>query len=81
MRLGFTEWNGQGEAVGGVVVMRYGENALRVIDAVKEKIEEIETGLPPGVSIVTTYDVRRISATGDGSRADRRYIESPRPGR
>ena len=56
MRLGFTEWNGQGEAVGGVVVMRYGENALQVIDAVKEKIEEIETGLPPGVSIVATYD-------------------------
>ena len=67
MRLGFTEWNGQGEAVGGVVVMRYGENALQVIDAVKEKIEEIETGLPPGVSIVPTYDrstlIRRATAT------------------
>ncbi len=67
MRLGFTEWNGQGEAVGGVVVMRYGENALRVIDAVKEKIEEIETGLPPGVSIVATYDrselIRRATST------------------
>ena len=67
MRLGFTEWNGQGEAVGGVVVMRYGENALQVIDAVKEKIEEIETGLPPGVSIVTTYDrsdlIRRATTT------------------
>ncbi len=67
MRLGFTEWNGQGEAVGGVVVMRYGENALRVIDAVKEKIEEIEAGLPPGVSIVATYDrsdlIRGATAT------------------
>ena len=67
MRLGFTEWNGQGEAVGGVVVMRYGENALQVIDAVKEKIKEIETGLPPGVSIVATYDrsdlIRRATTT------------------
>ena len=47
--------------------MRYGENALQVIDAVKEKIEEIETGLPPGVSIVPTYDrstlIRRATAT------------------
>ena len=67
MRLGFTEWNGRGEAVGGVVVMRYGENALEVIDAVKEKIEEIETGLPPGVCIVATYDrsdlIRRATTT------------------
>ena len=67
MRLGFTEWNGEGEAVGGVVVMRYGENALQVIDAVKEKIGQIEAGLPPGVSIVTTYDrsalIRRATTT------------------
>ncbi len=56
IRIGFTELNGQGEAVGGVVVMRYGENALKVIDAVKRKIAELEQGLPPGVRIVTTYD-------------------------
>lgn len=56
IRLGVTELNGQGEAVGGVVVMRYGENALEVIDAVKRKIAALETGLPPGVEIVTTYD-------------------------
>ena len=56
IRLGFAEWNGTGEAVGGVVVMRYGENALRVIEGVKRKLAELERGLPPGVRIVTTYD-------------------------
>ena len=56
IRLGMAELNGLGEAVGGVVVMRYGENALEVIEAVKEKLVELEEGLPPGVGIVTTYD-------------------------
>ncbi len=56
IRLGIAELNGMGEAVGGVVVMRYGENALEVIQAIKEKLAELEEGLPPGVGIVTTYD-------------------------
>src|SRR5438093_1733247 len=56
LRLGLAELNGRGEAVGGVVVMRYGENALRVINAVKQRIAEITPALPPGVRIVTTYD-------------------------
>jgi Cu(I)/Ag(I) efflux system membrane protein CusA/SilA len=56
LRLGIAELNGRGEAVGGVVVMRYGENALRVIGGVKRKIAEIAPSLPPGVEIVTTYD-------------------------
>ncbi len=56
IRLGFVEWNGTGEAVGGVVVMRYGENALKVIDRVKAKLDELAQGLPQGVRIVTTYD-------------------------
>ncbi|MGH7699124.1 MAG: efflux RND transporter permease subunit, partial [Gemmatimonadales bacterium] len=56
IRLGFVEWNGTGEAVGGVVVMRYGENALAVIDGVKRKLDELAQGLPSGVRIVTTYD-------------------------
>ncbi|MCH7562580.1 MAG: efflux RND transporter permease subunit [Gemmatimonadetes bacterium] len=67
MRLGLAELNGRGEAVGGVVIMRYGENALRVINGVKERIEEISSGLPPGVRIVTTYDrsalIRRATDT------------------
>src|SRR6266498_6131682 len=56
LRLGIAERNGQGEAVGGVVVMRYKENALRVINAVKQRISEIAPSLPPGVTIVPTYD-------------------------
>jgi Cu(I)/Ag(I) efflux system membrane protein CusA/SilA len=56
LRLGIAELNGQGEAVGGVVVMRYGENALRVIDGVKRRIAEIAPSLPPGVEIIATYD-------------------------
>lgn len=56
MRRGVAELNGEGEVVGGIVVMRYGENALRVIDGIKQKLEEIKPSLPPGVQLVTTYD-------------------------
>jgi Cu(I)/Ag(I) efflux system membrane protein CusA/SilA len=56
MRRGIAELNGKGEVVSGIVVMRYGENALNLIDRVKRKIKEIEPSLPPGVKIVTTYD-------------------------
>jgi copper/silver efflux system protein len=56
IRRGVSDLNGEGDAVGGIVVMRYGENALRVIDRVKEKLREIEPSLPKGVKIVTTYD-------------------------
>lgn len=55
-RRGITERNGDGEVAGGIVVMRFGENALDVIRNVKKKIEELKPGLPPGVEIVTTYD-------------------------
>ncbi len=56
LRRGLTEANGQGEVVGGIVVARFGENARAVIDGVKEKLEELKTGLPPGVRIVPAYD-------------------------
>ena len=56
MRRGLAELDGEGETVGGIVVMRYGENALKVIEAVKKKLEEIKPSLPEGVEIVTTYD-------------------------
>src|ERR687897_741877 len=56
MRRGIAELNGQGEVVSGIVVMRHGENALNLIDRVKQKIKEIEPSLPAGVKIVTTYD-------------------------
>jgi len=56
MRRGVAELDGEGEVVGGIVVMRQGENALRVIDAVKQRLAELEASLPPGVEILPTYD-------------------------
>jgi Cu(I)/Ag(I) efflux system membrane protein CusA/SilA len=56
IRRGIADLNGQGEVVGGIVIMRYGENALKVIQRVREKIEEMKASLPPGVEVVTTYD-------------------------
>jgi len=56
LRRGVVELNGEGEVVGGVVVMRSGENALSVIQGVKEKLEELKQGLPEGIEIVTVYD-------------------------
>ncbi|HUH04973.1 MAG TPA: efflux RND transporter permease subunit, partial [Kofleriaceae bacterium] len=55
-RRGVAELDGKGETVGGIVVMRYGENALEVIERVKERIAEVERSLPDGVEIVVTYD-------------------------
>ena len=56
MRRGLAEYNGQGEVVGGIVILRYGENALEVIKRVKEKLEILKQGLPPDVRIETAYD-------------------------
>ncbi len=56
MRRGIAELDGKGEIVAGVVVMRYGENALNVIEQVKKRLKELEPSLPPGIKIVTTYD-------------------------
>ncbi len=56
IRRGVAEWNGEGETVGGIVVMRFGVNALNVISGVKKKLAEISGSLPPGVEIVAGYD-------------------------
>jgi Cu(I)/Ag(I) efflux system membrane protein CusA/SilA len=56
IRRGVAEWSGEGETVGGIIVMRYGMNALNVIDGVKKKLAEIKPSLPPGVEIVSGYD-------------------------
>lgn len=56
LRRGVADWNGEGDTVAGIVVIRQGENALAVIDRVKAKLKEIEPGLPPGVKVVTAYD-------------------------
>jgi Cu(I)/Ag(I) efflux system membrane protein CusA/SilA len=56
IRRGIADWNGEGDVVSGIVVMRQGENALDVIERVKAKIKDLEPGLPQGVKIVTAYD-------------------------
>ncbi len=56
LRRGIGELNGEGEAVGGVIIMRWGENALATIENVKAKLEDLQKSLPDGVEIITTYD-------------------------
>jgi Cu(I)/Ag(I) efflux system membrane protein CusA/SilA len=56
LRRGLAELNGEGEVVGGVIVMRFGENALKIIHAVEKKLEELKKGLPEGVEIVPVYN-------------------------
>jgi Cu(I)/Ag(I) efflux system membrane protein CusA/SilA len=56
IREGVAEWNGEGETVGGIVVMRDGMNALNVINGVKQKLQQIRGSLPPGVEVVAAYD-------------------------
>lgn len=56
IRRGVADIDGKGEVAGGIVVVRFGENVLNVIESVKEKIKHLETSLPPGVKVVVTYD-------------------------
>jgi Cu(I)/Ag(I) efflux system membrane protein CusA/SilA len=56
LRRGLADYNGRGEVVGGIIVMRYGENALQVIQNVKNKLEQLKAGLPEGVTIKAVYD-------------------------
>jgi Cu(I)/Ag(I) efflux system membrane protein CusA/SilA len=67
MRRGIAELDGEGETVGGIVIMRYGESAMKVIERVEKRLEEIRPSLPPGVELVTVYDrsdlIRRSIAT------------------
>src|SRR3989475_1252824 len=72
IRRGAAELDGKGEVVGGIIVMRFGENALRVIDRVKAKLREVQHSLPPGVTIVPTYD--RSWLIGESIRTLRRTL-------
>ncbi|MCU0587847.1 MAG: efflux RND transporter permease subunit, partial [Syntrophobacteraceae bacterium] len=56
MRRGIAELDGEGETVGGIVIMRYGESAMKVIERVEKRMEEIRPSLPPGVELITVYD-------------------------
>lgn len=80
MRRGLVELDGRGEVVGGIVVMRYGEDALKVIERVKAKLHEIEPSLPKGVKVVTTYDrsdlIRESVATANENLAEELIVVS-----
>jgi len=76
LRRGVAELDGKGETVGGIVVMRYGENALTVIDGIKKKISEIQSSLPDGVKIVPVYDRSVLINNAIGTLRDKLIEES-----
>src|ERR1700760_2908 len=76
LRRGVAELNGEGETVGGIVVMRYGENALKVIDGVKKKFEEIKKALPDGVQVVPVYDRSTLIHNAIGTLQEKLIEES-----
>src|SRR5438067_290878 len=76
LRRGVAELDGRGEVVGGIVVMRYGENALTVIDGIKKKLKEIEPSLPPGVKIVPTYNRSELIKRAIGTLREKLIEES-----
>ncbi|MFC1528207.1 efflux RND transporter permease subunit, partial [Candidatus Neomarinimicrobiota bacterium] len=76
LRRGLAERDGIGEVVGGIIVMRYGENALKVIENVKEKIEELKVGLPKGVTINTAYDRSQLIERAIDNLKEKLTVES-----
>ncbi|MBZ0200388.1 MAG: CusA/CzcA family heavy metal efflux RND transporter, partial [Ignavibacteriaceae bacterium] len=60
LRRGIAEWNGEGETVGGIIIIRYGENALAVIDKVKERLNELKKSIPKDIQIVPAYDRSKL---------------------
>jgi Cu(I)/Ag(I) efflux system membrane protein CusA/SilA len=74
MRRGVLDLNGQGDVVGGTIVMRQGQNALKVIDAVKAKLKDLEAGLPEGVHVEITYD-RSVLIKSSIENLQRQLIE------
>ncbi len=67
IRRGMLDMNGEGEVVGGIIVMRYGENAQTVIDRVKEKMKELEKGLPEGITVKPSYDRSDLISSSIGT--------------
>jgi Cu(I)/Ag(I) efflux system membrane protein CusA/SilA len=80
MRRGLVELDGQGEVVGGIVVMRFGENAPRVIERLKARLKELEPTMPPGVKVVSTYDrsdlIRESIATANANLLEELIVVS-----
>ena len=76
LRRGVAEFDGKGETVGGIVVMRYGENALNVIDGIKQKIAQIQSSLPEGVKIIPVYDRSELILRAIATLRDKLIEES-----
>jgi len=75
LRRGVADLDGEGETVGGIVVMRHGENALAVIERVRARLSELERSLPPGVELVTTYDRSDLIRRSIASLTEALYLE------
>ncbi|HAZ09270.1 MAG TPA: CusA/CzcA family heavy metal efflux RND transporter [Elusimicrobia bacterium] len=75
IRRGVADLDGEGDTVGGVVVMRYGENALHVIERVKKKLDEVKGSLPPGVEVLTTYDRSSLIERAIGTLKEELLLE------
>lgn len=75
IRRGIADLDGEGDAVGGIVVMRAGENALNVIQRVKDKLEEVKPSLPKGVEVVTTYDRSELIKESIGTLEEELLVE------
>ena len=76
MRRGIAELNGEGEVVGGIVVMRAGAKPLQVVRQVQQKLDELATGLPEGVEIVTTYDRSQLILRSVGNLIEKLWLEA-----
>ncbi len=75
-RRGVADLNGKGDVVGGIIEMRYGQNALKVIQAVKKKLDELKQGLPPDVKVVTVYDRSQLIHRAINTLSDKLVEES-----
>lgn len=76
LRRGLADWNGKGETVGGIIVMRYGENALQMINKVKARLKELKSSLPPDVKIVPAYDRSSLIERAIGTLKEKLLEES-----
>ena len=76
LRRGLADWNGEGETVGGIIVIRYGENALAVIERVKERLEELKKSLPDDITIDVAYDRSSLIERAIDNLSDKLIEES-----
>ncbi len=76
LRRGVADWNGEGETVGGIIIQRFGENGLAVIERVKKRLEELQASLPEDVKIITAYDRSTLIENAVDNLTDKLIEES-----